>query len=277
MKIYKILNNNAVVVKEDDQEKIVMGPGIAFQKGKNDVIPLQKIEKIFVVREENEKFKQILATLPEEHIEVAEHIISYAEGELMMPLSDHIHISLTDHLSFAIERVQKGIVLHHKLLGEIKVLYKKEYEIGQYAIRYVNERLAVGLPDDEAGYVALHIHTAKMNTETMKKTVKFTTMIKEMIEKIEQFFERSIDEDSISYQRLVTHLRYALNRLESNEAFQVMDDEMLIFIQKKYDTAYQCARELAVFLKSEYELHLPDSEIGYITLHVQRLQEATKV
>ncbi|MEK4316923.1 CAT RNA binding domain-containing protein, partial [Bacillus sp. FSL R7-0229] len=39
MKIYKILNNNAVVVKEGDQEKIVMGPGIAFQKGKNDVVP----------------------------------------------------------------------------------------------------------------------------------------------------------------------------------------------------------------------------------------------
>ena len=61
------------------------------------------------MREENEKFKQILATLPEAHIEVAEHIISYAEGKLMMPLSDHIHISLTDHLSFAIERLQKAL------------------------------------------------------------------------------------------------------------------------------------------------------------------------
>jgi len=271
------LNNNAVVVKEGDQEKIVMGPGIAFQKGKNDVVPVQKIEKIFVVREENEKFKQILATLPETHIEVAEHIISYAEGELMMPLSDHIHISLTDHLSFAIERVQKGIVLYNKLLGEIKVLYKQEYDIGKYAIRYVKERLGVDLPDDEAGYVALHIHTAKMNTESMKKTVKYTTMIKEMIEHIESVFERSIDEDSISYQRLVTHLRYALGRLESNEAFQIMDDDMLTFIQTKYDSAYRCALGLADLLKKEYGLHLPESEIGYITLHVQRLQDAELV
>lgn len=34
MKIYKVLNNNAALIKEDDQEKIVMGPGIAFQKRK---------------------------------------------------------------------------------------------------------------------------------------------------------------------------------------------------------------------------------------------------
>ena len=53
-------------------------------------------------------------------------------------------------------------------------------------------------------------------------------MIKEMIEHIERYFQHSIDEDSISYQRLVTHLRYALGRLESNEAFQIMDEDMLI-------------------------------------------------
>lgn len=116
-----------------------------------------------------------------------------------------------------------------------------------------------------------------MNTESMKKTVKYTTMIKEMIEHIQSVFERSIDEDSISYQRLVTHLRYALGRLESNEAFQIMDDDMLTFIQTKYDSAYRCALGLADLLKKEYELHLPKSEIGYITLHVQRLQDAELV
>lgn len=86
---------------------------------------MNKVEKIFVVRDENEKFKQILQTLPEEHIEIAEDIISYAEGELAAPLSDHIHIALSDHLSFAIERVQNGLLVQNKLLHEIKALYKK--------------------------------------------------------------------------------------------------------------------------------------------------------
>lgn len=80
MKIYKVLNNNAALIKEDDQENRD-GTGNRFSKKKNDLIPMNKVEKIFVVRDENEKFKQILQTLPEEHIEIAEDIISYAEGE----------------------------------------------------------------------------------------------------------------------------------------------------------------------------------------------------
>lgn len=34
MKINRVLNNNAVVIKEGNTEKIILGPGIAFQKGK---------------------------------------------------------------------------------------------------------------------------------------------------------------------------------------------------------------------------------------------------
>ncbi|ASS73037.1 transcription antiterminator [Bacillus atrophaeus] len=276
MKIDKVLNNNAAVIKENGQEKIVMGPGIAFQKGKNDIIPSNRVEKIFVVHDKNEKFKQILQTLPEAHIEAAENIISYAEGKLAAPLNDHIHIALLDHLSFAIERIQDGLFVQNKLLHEIKALYKNEYEIGLWAIAHVKETLGVSLPDDEAGYIALHIHTAKMDAESMYSALKHTTMIKEMIEKIETYFNRKVDENSISYQRLVTHLRYAVTRLESNEALHVMDDEMLCFIQKKYSFAYQCALELAEFLKNEYQLNLPESEAGYITLHVQRLQNISE-
>ncbi len=66
----------------------------------------------------------------------------------------------------------------------------------------------------------------------MYSAMKHTTMIREMIEKIESFFEQKVDEDSISYQRLVTHLRYAVSRLDSNEALHSMDEEMLYFIQK---------------------------------------------
>lgn len=45
--------------------------------------------------------------------------------ELAAPLSDHVHIALSDHLSFAIERIQNGLLVQNKLLHEIKALYKK--------------------------------------------------------------------------------------------------------------------------------------------------------
>ncbi len=48
MKINKIINNNAVVVKDRNEEKIVLGEGIGFQKKKNDPVDQSKIEKVFV-------------------------------------------------------------------------------------------------------------------------------------------------------------------------------------------------------------------------------------
>lgn len=72
--------------------------------------------------------------MPEEHILLGEEIISYAEEKLGIKLNEHIHISLTDHLSFAIERSQKGINIKNKLINEIRLLYHEEFDIGLWAV-----------------------------------------------------------------------------------------------------------------------------------------------
>lgn len=45
MKIKRILNHNAIVVKDQNEEKILLGAGIAFNKKKNDIVDPSKIEK----------------------------------------------------------------------------------------------------------------------------------------------------------------------------------------------------------------------------------------
>jgi beta-glucoside operon transcriptional antiterminator len=260
-------------VKEDDQEKIVMGLGVGFQKRKNDMVDRSKIEKIFVMKEENDKFQELLSTLPVEHIDAAEEIISYAEGKLMVPLSNHIHISLTDHLSFAIERLEKGYSIQNKLLNEIRVLYKPEFEIGQWAQQLIKERLGVEIPDDEVGHIALHLHTAKMGSKSMENTMQLATIIREAIEIIEKEFQMKIVESSISYQRLLSHLRFAINRVEEGEPFHSMDPEMLKLLQEKFSKAFGTAQSIADYLLDEYKINFPLSEVGYITLHIQRLTE----
>ncbi|AMV12583.1 levansucrase [Geobacillus thermoleovorans] len=272
-RIHKILNNNAVVVLDEGKEKIVMGPGIAFQKRKNDLIPPGRIEKIFVMEEENEKFQQLLRTLPEEHIDIAEEIISYAEGKLQAPLSDHIHIALTDHLSFAIERLKQGYRIQNKLLNEIKVLYKAEYEIGLWAKQLIKERLGIEIPDDEAAHIALHIHTAKLDAASMNKTMRETTLIHELVDLIQTELGILIDKESISYQRLLTHLRFALSRIENGEPIHSMDEEMLALIQTKYAKEWACTQKAATYAEKEYGIRFPEEELAYIVLHIQRLRK----
>lgn len=272
MRIFRILNNNAVVVIDGPQEKIVMGPGIAFQKQRNDIVPKSKIEKIFVLHEaSSEKFQQLLSTLPEAHIELAENVISYAEGHLSGPLSDHIHIALTDHLSFALERIQQGIPIKNKLLNEIKMLYKKEFEIGLWAKDEIKKKLGIDIPEDEVAHIALHIHTAKMDAPSMSESLKQASILSDFVEKVESYIGEKIEESSINYQRLITHLRFALNRIQQGEQFDPIDQDMLDLIKDKYKKAYEYSQKILDNLSEEYEIIFPYSEVAYIAIHIQRL------
>ncbi|WP_413382158.1 PRD domain-containing protein [Alkalihalobacillus sp. 1P02AB] len=274
MKLKKILNNNAVIVQDGEIEKIAMGSGIAFNKQKNDAVNKAEVEKLFVV-EETDKLQQLIARIPEAHFEICEKIISYAEEALGIKLNDHIHISLTDHVSFAIERLQEGVYLQNKLLQEIKVLYKEEFQIGMWAIRYIEEQLEVEMPMDEAGYIALYIHTAKPQSRDMKETVRLTTIVNDLIQTIADYLNLTIDDD-ISYQRLMTHLRYSITRVEHYE-MHTMDDEMLEMIKAKYALAFACSQKVAHVLLHTYGIGLPENELGFIALHVERLRKRSTI
>jgi beta-glucoside operon transcriptional antiterminator len=271
VKIKKILNNNAVVVMDQNEEKIAIGAGIAFHKKKHDIVNPARIEKLFVLKE-NEKFHQLLQQIPEDHFALSEEIITYAEKTLGTKLNDHIHIALTDHLSFAIERVQDEIHIKNKLFQEIKLLYKKEFEIGLWAIKHIEEKTNVKMPVDEAAYIALHLHTAKLQGRDMKQTLRQTAVLGSMIQTIRDTLHIPLDEDDLSYQRLISHLRFSISRIHTTEGYS-MDDEMLKMIKGKFTTAFACAKKVAGELSRNYGITLPEQELGYLTLHIERLRK----
>lgn len=273
MKINKILNNNAIVVKDWEGEKIVLGSGIAFQKRKNDPVDQTRIEKIFVMKDhtKHQQFEEILSTLPEEHIQVSEEIISYAENQLGVVINEHIHIALTDHLSFALERLAKGMVIKNTLLNEIKILYAKEFQIGLYAKVLIREKLGIEIPDDEVGYIALHIYTAKINAGEMTKTLDITAMIRGIVDIIEEGLAIKLSQDTVSYERLIAHLRFAVQRSESEKPFHELDSEMIRIIKENYRESYSIAQKAGRFVLQEYDFELHDSELAYISMQIKRI------
>lgn len=265
-----MLNNNAVIIEEDGQEKIAIGPGIGFNRGKNDLVPQQKIEKVFVL-EEKDKLEQLLRQIPQEHFDVCEAIINYAEKTLNVPLDEHIHLVLTDHISFAIHKAQEGINIENKLLHEIKILYPQEFSIGQWAIQYIKDKLGVELPEDEAAFIALHIHTMKPHSNNLQQTLRTTTILQEMMQLIQDELGHQLDENDWSYQRLMIHLRFALTN-DQDVKHHTLDEEMLYLIKRKYMFSYQIARRVVEQITTRFHVEIPEQEIGYITLHIERLR-----
>lgn len=260
-------------MQDGKDEKIAIGPGIAFNKKRNDIVSADKVEKVFIMNE-NAKFQQLVSRIPEEHFTISEEIITYAEQTLGTKLNEHIHIALTDHISFAIERTKDGIYLNNKLLQEIKILYRKEFEIGLWAVNYINKKCQIKMPEDEAAYIALHIYTMKPQGEDLQQTLQQTTIVKNMVQLIQKNLSITLEEDDIHYHRLITHLRFTLTRIYNYEV-HTMDEEMLRMIKKKFPIAFNCAMEVAKELKKLYEIDFPEQELGYISLHIERLRKTS--
>ena len=82
IRIEKILNNNVVTsINDNNEEIIVMGRGIAFRKKVKDIIVEKNIEKIFTLSNPNmnNKFIELISSIPLEYTVISEEIIRYAK------------------------------------------------------------------------------------------------------------------------------------------------------------------------------------------------------
>ena len=131
MIVEKVLNNNVVVSIDpiSKKEVILMGSGIAFNKKCGQLIDEKKIEKIFIVDDENlgNKIKKLINQIPEGIFELTDEIVTQAIVELNVELDKKIYVSLEDHIAFAIKRFKNGITIKNELLSEIRLVHKKEF------------------------------------------------------------------------------------------------------------------------------------------------------
>src|SRR5690625_7504960 len=107
---------------------------------------------------------------------ITELINDYTKENLGKKINDHIRIALTDHISFAIEREKQGIHSKNKLLTEIKVLYKKEFAIGRWAVRLMEEKLNMKIAIDEAAPIALYVYVMKIQEGDLSDVVRQTNL-----------------------------------------------------------------------------------------------------
>ena len=146
MNIERIINNNVVSARDlEGREVVIMGKGIGFKRKPGNIVPEDLIEKIFYMDSQRavDKFKELLITIPLEHIQVTNEIVEYAKRVLNKKLNQNIYITLTDHINFAIERFNQGMMFQNPLLWEVKNFYRQEYLIGEYAVALIRKELKV--------------------------------------------------------------------------------------------------------------------------------------
>lgn len=280
MIINRILNNNVVItLDENDEETIVMGKGIGYQKSKGDTIDEEKVNKVFKIsnREVSDKFQELFNKIPIEHMKLSGEIIEFAESKLDKKLNEGIYISLSDHTYTAIKRIKNNITVKNALLWEIKRFYKKEFEIGLKALELIEEKTNVRLPLDEAGFIALHIVNAQLDIE-QPKIQEITKLIEEILTIVRINFRIEFNEDSVFYYRFITHLRYFAQRLFSNKTYNSdADEELVNIIKTKYAKEFECVNKIKTFISKKYNYELSNDEYVYLTIHIAKVIEDSKL
>ncbi|GAB6108108.1 BglG family transcription antiterminator LicT [Fusibacter bizertensis] len=274
MIIRKILNNNVVVIGGDEErEQILMGSGIAFGKKVGDFVAKKNIEKTFSLTSSDisGKFQEFISEIPMESMEISDEIISLAKSKLGKRLNDSIYISLTDHLHAAIERFQSGIVVKNVMLWDIKRFFADEFEIGLMALDIVKRQFDIKLPQDEAGFIALHIVNAEMD-EAVDNMYEITRIMQEITNIVKYHFKVTFDEDSVYFYRFVTHLKFFAQRLVNHSVYSDMsDDDLLEVIKTKYTDAYDCVQKIGRFIAEKYDYVISNEEKLYLTIHIARV------
>lgn len=273
MRIKKILNNNVVITEQSDgSEMIVRGKGLAFQKKRGDEIQPQDIEKTYVLNDQPELFQKlqsILANIDSVYLDITDQVVKWAE-EADIQLSQMIYLNLPDHLSASVSRIKEGVVLRNSLLGDVRRFYPKEFQIAQQTLILVEEKVGEILPQDEAGFIAAHIINASLDVKrpVADAVIEILNAIKALLDE-EGII--SVDENSVYYDRFMTHLKYFAQRIVQHEASGDEEDDLFTMIVAKYPQAAAIADKITAMIENQYQYKVTSEERMYLTIHLAKL------
>lgn len=274
MIIQKIYNNNVVLVMDSESKKelVLAGCGIGFQKKVGQQVDKSKIEKKFVTENETltKQITKVVTEVDEDIFNISSKIIEHAKQHVSSDLDDYIYASLTDHMAFAFKRYEENIEIKNDLLYEIKRIHKNEFEVGKWAIDYINKEMNVKFPIDEAGFIAMHIVNANYK-ETTTESLLMTNIINEILEIIKSYYDIQFEEEDFNYDRLITHLKFFAKRLIKKEDRTDKNNDLIEIIKIQYKKPYDCSCEIKKYIEKEYKYVVTEDELLYLTLHINKV------
>lgn len=284
MKVVQVLNNNVVLaVTSDNNEVIVTGWGVGFQRKPGQLVDASKVVRTFVPEADRDPdvLAAQLAELDPAYITAVADALQAAAATLRVSPSSASVIALADHFQIAKLRHERANAdaagISHPLTAEVINLYPNEHAAAKQILSSVNQQLGLNLGEDEAIAVALHLVNASFMTGDLTKTYLMTGVFNQLFDIIAASFDISVDPHSISAARFITHLRYFFVRAAKNHQLNDGASVLRSSLETSHPAALSCATKLATVLELRLGTSINSDEVAYLGLHVARLvSEATE-
>jgi len=270
--IQKVLNNNVVIAHNDVYKEVVLiGNGLGFNRKKGDSVPFDQADKTFLLKDEKEmeQYVNLLPYIEEKLIAFIQESLLFIEEKMGKELNEHIHVALTDHIAFAINRAKKDIQFSNPFLFEIESLYPKEYLVAKDVVQKIEERTGVFFPEGEVGFIALHIHSA-VTDKSLRDIKRYHSLLSQLVEIIENNLDIQLDKNNIDYHRLIQHLHRAIDRADKGTIISE-ENKLAAMLKSEYPVCYNLAWKLIKVMQNQLNKPVDESEVMYLTIHLQRL------
>lgn len=271
-RVKRVLNNNVVQAKYGYQEVIVVGLGIGFNAKTRDIIDPERIEKVFELRkEEFYKTSQLVEEIPEKIFFNLYQILERTSHITRIKLSSHGFVTIIDHLNFAIARHTSGQTIRNLMLYDLRILYPDEFRLGELILESVNEEMNLDLPQDEVGFLTMHIVNGHFDQINNQSNV-LTNMVLDSLNIIRDRYLVSLKLDELITQRIMVHLKMLIQRVMSNQ--QVDFDEVVLYnVIEEFESAYSTAGLIQKYIENRLSVKINSQELVYLTIHLNRLEQ----
>ncbi len=274
MKIIRVLNTNAVVtVDKEKREIIVTGAGIGFRKKKGEFLDKSLIDRIYCLQsdEGSKKLQEYVQTVSEEYLDIAEKVVQIAIQEEKLEVNDILYVTLADHINSVLERAKSGIMLKNIIKTDIQNFYPKEFSIGKKAIQWIEEKTGIDLKEDEAAFIAMHIIASELGDNSPSDVRKITELITVILHIIRLHFKIVFHEDSFSYQRFITHLKFFAARIFNQTDYHDSMQEIYDVLVTQNQAIFSGVQKIAELIQKQYGYTLSIDESLYLLIHLKRI------
>jgi mannitol operon transcriptional antiterminator len=214
---------------------------------------------------------RLLNLIDKSVIKELEKSVYKVEEKMNLKLADSAYVGLIVHLAIAVQRIKNNerISIDPLFLSELKKT--TEYGIAEGLATDISNNFNLEIPEDEIGYITMHLKGSKMqaNIKSEEKHMigkyELIKIAKKMIAIAEIETHCSLLKNKNLLMGLVNHLEPVISRLKMNLDIR---NPLLTEIKETYPKIYETSSKCCVVLRELLGIEIPDSEIGYIAMHL---------
>ena len=212
--------------------------------------------------------EQLLGLIDEGRLRRVKSLTKTTVRDLPYSITDDAFANFTVHVALTVERRLQGgeIELDDEMLQRLQKT--DEYVHTRNLARDIEENFDVAVPDEEIGYLTMHLRGTKLREDDALQDyfetsdLEVASQVKALVHYVEDRTGFELAGDSFLYTGLLVHIERAIHRLRENLSIH---NPLLEDVKEDYPSLFELVSQgiEKVFVQER----VPEEEVGFVVMH----------